>query len=599
MQPRQATLRAALGVAVLLAAVPSSRAQVDLSPGRLLPLAVRDGRCECVLPASRVGQYCLIVGSLTRAAGTRRVTLATETSHDPVTLPLEEIAPDPAWQKRIGDLRERLDWSRRQPSTLEEYVPAANPPRQRVFHVFAREGDFQSADTYVTVHGELRALGQHCQVYVDRDVTDPAGLQPTVDDVVSTFDHDIYPRACATLGRALDVDRDGRFTILFTPWLGKMSGGKVSLGGFVRGSDFYRDLQAPYGNRCDLLYLNTDLKPGPYLRTLLAHEYAHAVIFSEHVFGAHLPGVPRQDEEGWLNEGLAHLEEDLHGYSWDNLDYRISAFLSAPERYALVVSDYYRAGLWRSHGNRGATYLFLRWCADRFGPDFPTRLAQTNVSGVTNVEVTTGERFADLFRQWCAALALAGTSLPRAGAAPLTHIDLHGPLGGRLLCGPRFHEMLLAGGTHEVHLAGTAAAYVLLHGSRGQGARLTVSAEPGTDLQVTLIRLPRRTARLRLRCEPGDTPHSVRLALTARGSDVTLDAAAWECLVPKSNRAEDTSFPANGARAWFGDEHLPAAETRRSATIPLPEADPTGAGWIFKLTATDAAGHHIAAWARP
>src|SRR5207244_1141125 len=101
-----------------------------------------------------------------------------------------------------------------------------------------------------------------------------------------------------------------------------------------------------------------------------------------------------------------------------NLDYRVSAFLSDPERYQLVVPDYYRAGLWRSHGNRGATYLFLRWCADRYGPGLPAQLTQSSLNGTANVEAATQERFDELFRQWSAALALGGSHLPADGVLP-------------------------------------------------------------------------------------------------------------------------------------------------------------------------------------
>src|SRR5262249_54805889 len=147
--------------------------------------------------------------------------------------------------------------------------------------------------------------------------------QATLDDAVRTFDEEVHPKARQHLGRVLDVDRDGRFTLLFTPWLGKLQRGKVALSGFVRGCDFQRELAAPFSNRCDMMYLNTDLKPGSHLRTILAHEYTHAVVFSEHVFGEYLPGAARQDEESWLNEALAHLAEDLHGHEWSNLDYRV------------------------------------------------------------------------------------------------------------------------------------------------------------------------------------------------------------------------------------------------------------------------------------
>jgi hypothetical protein len=62
---------------------------------------------------------------------------------------------------------------------------------------------------------------------------------------------------------------------------------------------------------------------------------------------------------------MAHLVEDQFGYSWSNLDYRIGGYLSAPERYPLVVPEYFHAGLWRTPGTRGACYLFLRWCRER------------------------------------------------------------------------------------------------------------------------------------------------------------------------------------------------------------------------------------------
>src|SRR5262249_26782000 len=155
--------------------------------------------------------------------------------------------------------------------------------------------------------------------------------------------------------------------------------------------------------------------------------------------------------------------EDLHGHGWSNLDYRVSAYLSAPERYQLVVPDYYAAGLWRTPGNRGSAYLFLRWVADRQGDDVARQMVRTNLGGVANLEATTRERFGELFRQWSASLLLCGSGVAAEGFAPLQHLDLRRPLAGRLLCGPHFHELPLARGTAELRLAGTAAGYVLLH----------------------------------------------------------------------------------------------------------------------------------------
>jgi hypothetical protein len=116
-------------------------------------------------------------------------------------------------------------------------------------------------------------------------------------------------------------------------------------------------------------------------------------------------------------------------------------------------------------------------------------------------------------------------------------------------------------------------------------------------LQVSLVRVPAGTARLSLRQVPGQRPGTTRLLLTAVDAPVRLDGAAWERLGPSANRPEDTSYRPEGAaetvRSWFGDPLLKEGETRASAPIAVPN----GAGpLIFKIGATDAAGHRLAAW---
>lgn len=586
--------RGLVAVALLILTAPA----LAQPPGRLIPLEVRDGRCEAVLDTGRAGdQFFLIVGSLAPGLGQHRVLVHTGATDSQVSLPLDTFSPDPAWVRRVAEMQDRLERARRQRAAPAEYRQAADPPRRRTFHLFTGDGNFDDPGGYVAVAAELRGIGRHCQVYVDQACPDPAALQQAVNDVVAAFDGRIYPETSARFGQALDVDRDGRFTVLFTGWLGRLSGGKVAVGGFVRGSDFYRDLQPPFGNRCDLLYLNTDLRPGPHLRSLLAHEYTHAVVFSERVFGGYPGEGGGREEEGWLNEGLAHLAEDLHGAGWSNLDYRISAYLSAPARYPLVVPDYYGPGLWRTPGVRGAAYLFLRWVADRHGADVARRLTQTGQCGVANLETATGERFADLFRLWTAAVALGGSGITADGTTPLDRIDLRQPLGGRLLCGPHFENMPLDGGRQDVLLAGTSAGYLLLHTPGGPHSRLTITAEAGTELQVSLIRLPERTARLSLRLEEGPTPGTVRPVVTAHNGDVTLTAAAWERLAP-AGRAEDTNYrrdgtPGERVRAWLGNPMLRAGNSRVGTPVALPSGE---GAWVIKLVGSDTSGHVLAAW---
>ncbi len=578
-----------LGLLLVLCGFPH-RAAAEVTP-----LAVRDGHCEAVLPTVTEDTFYLVLGSLSPHAGPHRVTIRTEATAAPVALPRPPAVRDERWAELVDDLAQRQARARSQHPVAQQ-APPIEPPRRKVFHLFTGDQDFQNTRQYAAVHAELCAVGKHCQVYVDRDHKDRDGLQATVKDTIRTFDEGVYPKAREWLGRCLDVDGDGRFTILFTSLLSRLQGGKVSLGGCVRGSDFDRELTAPFSNRCDMMYLNTDLKPGPHLRTLITHEYTHAVVFSEHVFGEYLPMAARHDEESWLNEALAHVVEDRHGHSWSNLDYRVSAFLNAPERYALVVPDYYGSGLWRTPGTRGSAYLFLRWCVDRCGDDLPARLVQSNLQGVLNLETAAQRPFAALFREWSVAL-LGGGGLALDGIMPLRRPDLRRPLASRLLCGPRFDEVPLDRGRHEVQLAGTSVAYLLLHSPAGPRSRVTVAATPDSDLQVTLVRRP-AGARLGLRCVREPDGKGVRLIVTAHGAGVKLDDVAWERLLPRGEPA-DTSYRPNApagqaVRSWFGKPRLPAGESRHSQVIDLPHGREA---LIFKIAATDDAGNRVAAWA--
>jgi hypothetical protein len=144
---------------------------------------------------------------------------------------------------------------------------------------------------------------------------------------------------------------------------------------------------------------------------------------------------------------------------------------------------------------------------------------------------------------------------------------------------------------------------MLLHAPAGECSRVSITAEPAADLQVSLIRLPEHTGRVSLRVTANEDKGTLRLALSAHDSDVTLDTAAWERLVPMANRPGDTSYqPAGDASgpqavaAWFGDRHLRDGETRTSAALSLPGRQESGAVFVIKVTATDSAGHHLAAW---
>ena len=282
-------------------------------------------------------------------------------------------------------------------------------PRDFFLHV--TDGDLDDPKQYARITAGNVACGTRVRIFVDQQLAAGEVAQSRIDELVRMLEDDVVPRVESQFGPLSDVDSDGCLAIVLTPWLSRLQGGRTSISGMVRSSDFQRDVSAPLGNRCDMLFLNSSLPSDAALRDLLSHEVAHAACISQRL-SREVGGL--RDEEDWLSEALAHLAEP----GWSNLDHRLAAFLDDPSQYPLVVPDYYRAGLWRNPGCRGATYLFTRWCLGAREPNLVRRLAQSTERGRRNLERATGRRFEDLFRAWQLSLAdgnvLAAPDLRRA-----------------------------------------------------------------------------------------------------------------------------------------------------------------------------------------
>ena len=367
--------------------------------------------------------------------------------------------------------------------------------------MMVRDGDAGISSNYTAIRGVLKGVGREVQIYVAPEDIDnvSSGL---IQDLIVTFDDRIYPLMARQMGTARDVDGDGRFTILLSSWLDHLGGGRCPVDGFVRVADLDPAYRCPFGNQCDMMYLNAALKAGPHVRTVMAHEYMHAVVFSQKSLRGDSGGRQMMDEEGWLDEAIAHLAEDLNGFSTSNIDYRVSAFLTSPERYQLVVDDYYAADLFRSHGSRGSTYLFLRWCVDRYGADLLPTLVHSRLRGAANLEAATGSTFADLYRRWSLALFLSGlepsrdkAGLPEDG---FRSINMRAPCEDWELAGPRFTRVSADGSSDCWPALGTTSHFAVVESSPTGAVEIEVAGPPEAELQVTVLPLGADLPRLDL-----------------------------------------------------------------------------------------------------
>ncbi len=579
----------------------SPSAEAFWAAGMARPIAVREGRATFRVATPGAGSETLVVVSaLARSPGPYPIRLVARPARR-AEIPV--LADD----GRRGEVPSQAV----APPRDDSAGSAANPPMPppiREFHIMVREGDPGSPSNYVPVRGVLRGVGRHVQVYVaGEDV--PRVARGALEEAIATFDDRVLPAARDRFGSARDVDGDGRFTILFSSWLDALGGGRHAVDGFVRVADLDAAVPAPFGNRCDMMYLNAGLQAGPYLRTIIAHEYMHAVVYTRKSLDHPRGDQPGPEEEGWLDEAMAHLVEDGHGFSAGNIDYRVGAYLSDPERYRLVVDDYFAADLFRSHGCRGCTYLFLRWCVERYGPDLLTRLATSGRRGVPNIEAATGSSFASLFRRWSVAMFL--DSLDGRDPSTLQGVgvgqpmSLRGPVDDRELAGPRYRRVDTDGRPHRWEAAGTSCHYVVVPGDPGGAVEIEVQGPPGACLQVTALPLGSGHARLGLEVSrlsrPGAVP-SIRARITEEhGVPIRLSALSWEPLIPGPRPRVDGPRPGRldmlGVASAFGTSALEAHGRLDSGEIRL-DGVPAGSGPLaIKVVGTDAGGRRVSAWA--
>jgi hypothetical protein len=505
------------------------------------------------------------------------------------SLPVQSAQPRPSWWTwRVENDERQMARARQAMSGGPTTYATARFAPTRTFHLFVGEEDLYDTKKYAPVQAKLAKTGKWCLIYTDVE----AKVSPELlEEVATTFDDRVYPNARKMFGEHRDVDRNGKFTILITGWLDRLSAGKVSLSGFVRGADFYRDVAAPYSNQCDMMYLSASLSPGEHLRTVLAHEYTHAITFSEHTFAEYLPGANGQDEEAWLGEAMAHLAENYHGDGWSNLDYRISTYLSDTGAYRLVVPDYFQDGLWRSHGCRGATYLFLRYLVDRFGTDLLTKLSRSNLEGIANIETATQTPFAELFRDWSVQLATSGMTKQPMTASAMS-VSLHGRLGERLLAGPR--PTIVEEGSMETTLAPTSWTSFHIRIPSGEVRQLEIVGDSSADLQVTLVPIPEDRATIAMEVVAFDRSTTALCLRLDSDQPVRWQSVSWERAKLRQERPRSNE---KIARIVSAQKFLRPDNDGRLISPKIDVAEFDGDPIVFKLVGHDSQGRYVSAWA--
>ncbi len=325
---------------------------------------------------------------------------------------------------------------------------AATADSLGVFSVLSTLGE---PATYTAVRAQLRYSGTRVLIYVDT-LAASSFTDAELTGMGTLYDQRLLPAVTAAFGDGSDIDGNGRVIFVLTPTVNAIvTATQCSATGFVRGFFYNPDLSstASTSNRGEVFYAYVPDETGRFscshtkadvlanLPPTFMHELQHMVSFGEHAIER--GGTA---EEVWLNEGLSHMAEEIGSLIYearfpaptgrtsptqlfpDSAGAYITPNVLYSYRYLFSSAVYSitscAPGSFCSQAERGGTWLFLRWLADRESGAPFRRLVETRLTGRANLEAAFGRTTGALLGDFAMAvsadsvLGVARTATPAA-----------------------------------------------------------------------------------------------------------------------------------------------------------------------------------------
>jgi hypothetical protein len=294
----------------------------------------------------------------------------------------------------------------------------------------------------------VMAIGTKALVLNDTLNPQPGFTTADYQRYAARFDTLIYPLDVAAFGEPTDIDKNGHIAIVFTRSVNELTDqGAFS---YVGGLTFSRDLfpqigttraqACPSSNEGEYVYLmtpdpsgtiNGNRRSNGFVDTnttaVMAHELVHLINASRKLY---VNTAAPKFEVKWLDEGLAHVAEELLFYHESGLTSRSNltvfdltttsrirnlyqADMSAnTSRYREFLNASSSSSPYRGADElttRGGSWSFLRYLADRTAAadgDVWSRLVNNSAVGIANLQAVFGKDIASLVRDWSTSLSV-------------------------------------------------------------------------------------------------------------------------------------------------------------------------------------------------
>jgi hypothetical protein len=297
------------------------------------------------------------------------------------------------------------------------------------------------------------------------DTANPAGASAFTDadfaSIAAAFDTLVTPVDTAAFGSPTDIDNNGKVVIIYTKVINDLTppGSSSFVGGLTASRDLFpttgnASFQGCAGSNAGEMFYMLVPDSGAvgghssfsrsFVKSItvgtVAHEYQHLINAARRLYIYQMGGTS-WNEEIWLNEGLAHMAEELTYYrssrnsprtnlssstiraSQAQVDAYNSFHSGNFSRYQSFLQSYSNVSPFAQNDDlstRGATWSFLRYAADRIGStdgdlwyvlangaSRTTPNTATHLTGMANLQAALGVDAAGLVamtRDWTVSL---------------------------------------------------------------------------------------------------------------------------------------------------------------------------------------------------
>jgi hypothetical protein len=237
------------------------------------------------------------------------------------------------------------------------------------------------------------------------------------------------------------------------------------------------DPNAEYGNTFSKALVES-VVPGT-----LAHEFEHMISTGYRYVILGAGTNPQYIQQTWLEEGMAHIAEDLNSMDLQNV-LRGSLYLGEPYMHSLLGNAELRPYNVDTLEQRGGIFLFLRYLGDQLGNQIFRTMVRGPEVGIATVEKVTKTEFYASVADYLAALYLSDRGITADPKYEYTSFDMQTDFSPLLVAS---HSASAGAFGGEVRSA--TGSFYRIAGGEPPAVRVRISSSSSAKIRAVVVRI--------------------------------------------------------------------------------------------------------------